>query len=230
MPPCPGPRPADLGSYQEAAHAYERAGDVAAAVRVLLDRLDDAEAAAALADTHGGAEPRLAVARHFERAGRLEEAMRLYCLAGACPAAFLVAQRNACVPAFAELVRAGGWAEAAELAATHYELAGQLAEAGDMAALAGQTERAARLLLQASVASAGLLVAARVRLLHGSTAARERSGRCLLSLVRVCLCIRVRVCCSKTDGRPLGSCCAAVLTHSAPYLSCRLAGIPSPPP
>jgi hypothetical protein len=55
----------------------------------MLERLDDIEAAAALADARGGTEARLAVARHCERAGRLEGAMRLYCLAGACPAAFL---------------------------------------------------------------------------------------------------------------------------------------------
>jgi hypothetical protein len=54
------------------------------------------------------------------------------------------------VPSFAELARAQGSAEAADLVATHYELDGQLAAAGEMAALAGQTERAAKLYVQAS--------------------------------------------------------------------------------
>jgi hypothetical protein len=116
---------------------------------VLLERLEDPEAAAELARQAGSTDSRLAVARFCERSGQLELAMQQYCLAGNCPAAFLVAQRNACMAAFANLARQQRSVEAAELASTHYELDRQLAVAGELAVLAGKHVHAARLFLQA---------------------------------------------------------------------------------
>lgn len=133
-------------------HAYEQAGDIPAAVRVLLERLEDADSAAQLAQRAHSAEASLAVARHCERSGRLELAMELYCTGGNCTAAFLLAQRNGCMAAFADWARRHASAEAAQLAATHYEVDKQLALAAELSALAGKHEHAARLFIQASAA------------------------------------------------------------------------------
>ncbi|EFN57870.1 hypothetical protein CHLNCDRAFT_143342, partial [Chlorella variabilis] len=142
----------DLGSFRDAVHAYEQAGDIPAAVRVLLERLEDADSAAQLAQRAHSAEASLAVARHCERSGRLELAMELYCTGGNCTAAFLLAQRNGCMAAFADWARRHASAEAAQLAATHYEVDKQLALAAELSALAGKHEHAARLFIQASAA------------------------------------------------------------------------------
>ncbi|KAL4434272.1 hypothetical protein ABPG75_000713 [Micractinium tetrahymenae] len=139
----------DLGSFGDAARAYEQAGDVMAAVRVLLQRLGDAEAAADLAACAGSADASLAVARFCELAGKHQLAVEQYCFGGDCTAAFVLAQRAACVPVLAAWARRAGSAEAAQLVAGHYEAAGELAAAGELCALAGQTERAVRLYVQA---------------------------------------------------------------------------------
>lgn len=144
------PARADLGSFGDAAHAYEQAGDVAAAVRVLLQRQGDVEAAAELATRAGSAEASLAVARFCELAGRHQLAVEQYCLGGDCPAAFAMAQRAACVPVLAAWARRAGSAEAALLAAGHYEAAGEAATAGELCALAGHAERAVWLYIQVS--------------------------------------------------------------------------------
>jgi hypothetical protein len=138
----------DLGGFRDAARAYQQAGDVPAAVRVLLERLEDSDGGAELALSSGSTAACLAAARHCERNGRLELAIELYCASGACPNAFLLAQRNGCVELFAAWARREAHAEAAQLASTHYEVEGQLAEAAELAALAGKPEIAARLYMQ----------------------------------------------------------------------------------
>lgn len=140
---------ADLGSFAEAARAYEQAGDAATAVRVLLERLHDAEGAAELAMRAGSAEASLAVARACERAGRHQLAVEQYCAASDCAAAFGLASRTGLMPAFAAWALAARDVPAALLAAGHFEAAGQLAAAGELCALAGKHERAASLYIQA---------------------------------------------------------------------------------
>ena len=119
-----------------------------AAVRVLLQRLGDAEAAAELAARAGHAEASLAVARFCELAGRHPLAVEQYCLGGDCAAGFALAQRAGCVPVMAAWARRAGSADAALLAAGHLEAAGEAATAGELCALAGQHERAVRLFIQ----------------------------------------------------------------------------------
>ena len=154
--PCPVPTAAtycrwllaDLGSFGDAARAYEQAGDCLAAIRVYLDRLRDAESAAELAQRMGSSQGCLTVARYCERAGKHQLALEQYCCGGSIDAAFLLAQRADCMPAFASWARGAGSAEAALLAAGHYKAQGQLALAGELCALAGKHERAARLYIQ----------------------------------------------------------------------------------
>lgn len=117
-------------------------------MRVLLERLRDAEAAAELAKRAGSPEASQAVACHCERAGLPQLAMEHYCLAGDRQAGFLLAKRAGCMPAFAAWARQAGDPAAALLAAEHYEAQGTLAVAGELCALAGQAERAARLYIQ----------------------------------------------------------------------------------
>ncbi len=121
---------------------------MAAAVRVLLERLQDAEAAAELAKRAGSQEASLAVACHCEQAGLPQLAMEQYWLAGDSRTAFLLAKRTDAVPAFAALARQAGDAGAALLAAEFFEAQGSLAVAAELCALAGQAERAARLYIQ----------------------------------------------------------------------------------
>lgn len=147
LPTCP----ADLGSFADAARAYEAAGDAPAAARVFLQRLHDAKAAADLAARTRSAEAALAVARHCEHGGpALQQlAVEQYCLAGERSAAFALAKRGGLVPAFAAWARQERDGEAAQLAAEHLEAQGQLAAAAELCALAGRPERAARLYLHA---------------------------------------------------------------------------------
>lgn len=145
--------PADLGSFGDAARAYEQAGDVAAAVRVLLERLRDAEAAAELAKRAGSKEASLAVAHHCEQAGLSQLAMEQYLLAGESSLAFWLAKRAGAVPAFAAWARQAGDAAAALLAAEDFEAQGSLAVAAELCALAGQAERATRLYIQVGLQS-----------------------------------------------------------------------------
>lgn len=147
--------PADLGSFGDAARAYEQAGDVAAAVRVLLERLRDAEAAAELAKRAGSKEASLAVAHHCEQAGLSQLAMEQYLLAGESSLAFWIAKKAGAVPAFAAWARQTGDAAAALLAAEYFEAQGSLGVAAELCALAGQAERAARLYIQVGVQRAG---------------------------------------------------------------------------
>ena len=139
---------ADLGSFSDAARAYEQAGDCLAAIRVYLERLRDAESAAELAQRAGSLQGCLTVARYCERAGKHQLALEQYCCGGSIDAAFLLAQRVNCLPAFANWARGTGNVEVALLAAGHYEAQGQLALAGELCALAGKHERAARLYIQ----------------------------------------------------------------------------------
>lgn len=143
------PLRADLGSFADAAHAYEQAGDPAAAVRVLLQRHGDAESAADLAQRTGSAEASLAVARFCELGGKNQLAVLQYCLGGDLAAAFALAQRTGCVPALADWARQANNSEAALLAAGHFEAAGQLAAAAELCVHAGKHERAAQLYVQA---------------------------------------------------------------------------------
>lgn len=119
-----------------------------AAVRVLLERLRDAEAAAELAKRAGSKEASLAVAQHCEQAGLPQLAMEQYWLAGESRLAFWLAKKSDAVPAFAAWARQAGDAAAALLAAEHFEAQGFLTVAAELCAQAGQAERAARLYIQ----------------------------------------------------------------------------------
>lgn len=144
---------ADLGSFADAARAYEQAGDGPTAVRVLLERMHNAEAAAELAQRAGSAEAALAVACACERSGKHQLAIEQYCLGGDLTAAFALARYAGLVPAFAAWARAARDGPAALMAAEHYESQGQLAAAAELCALAGKAEHAARLYLQAGADS-----------------------------------------------------------------------------
>lgn len=123
---------------------------MAAATRVLLDRLRDAEAAAQLAQRAGSADASLAVARYCERAGKPQLGVEQYCLAGDRAAAFALAKRAGCVPQLAAWARQARDGGAALMAAEFFEAQGQLAAAAELCAVAGKHERAVRLHLQAS--------------------------------------------------------------------------------
>lgn len=117
-------------------------------MRVLLERLRDAETAAELAKRAGSKEASLAVAQHCEHAGLPQLAMEQYWLAGESRLAFWLAKKCDAVPAFAAWARQAGDAAAALLAAEHFEAQGSLAVAAELCAQAGQAERAARLYIQ----------------------------------------------------------------------------------
>ena len=148
----------------------------------------------------GSAEASLAVARFCELGGKTEMAIEQYCAAGDCAAAFALARHAACVPALAAWARRTGSAVAAALAAGHFEAAGQLAEAAELCALAGQPERAARLYIQAS-----------------------NQGRDVLAAVAAGLALATELRCCPTPGLPpFGGACSA---SPSAFLSsvCRLA-------
>ena len=163
---------------------------------MLLERLRDAEAAAELAQRSGSAAASQVVARHAERSGKAQLAMEHYCLAGECQAAFLLAKRAGCMEAFAARARQERDAPAALLAAEHFEAQGALAVAGELCAIAGRHERAARLYIQAGGDSLSAAVrlageshdaaAAAVVLAHLEVRAVAAWRTCLRPLILAC--------------------------------------------
>ena len=153
QPRPPHPTAADLGSFVDAARAYERAGEPLAAARVYLERLGDAEAAADVAQRCQLAAAHLAVARFCEQhPAKQAMAVQAYCAGGDVAAAGRLAQRTGCMPALVEWARRSGGRgsspEAALLASQFLEAQGRCAEAGKLCALAGLSERAAALYIQ----------------------------------------------------------------------------------
>ncbi|XRB18839.1 WD repeat-containing protein 19 [Pseudoscourfieldia marina] len=144
--------------YEEAAVAYERAGDTGNVVRLYLGALSMAQKAFAVARQSRNPEAAALVARHCQSTGDHRDAVEFLCLAGMVDEAFELAESQNEMDAFASAMKASSAATSKNsqhliAAAKFFEAQGEFVRAGDVLYGCGQLNGALKMYLKKGVSA-----------------------------------------------------------------------------
>jgi WD repeat-containing protein 19 len=134
--------------FEEAAQVYETGGDIPAATRLYLDKLNSPERALNVVREHKDKAGAVLAARYCRNRQDYVSAIEFSLLAGQVEAALTIAQAHGVMDDFARLLGTDASAAQYPQVAEHYERAGEVRFAGRMYARAGQNRRAVELLLR----------------------------------------------------------------------------------
>ncbi|XP_023331956.1 WD repeat-containing protein 19 [Eurytemora carolleeae] len=141
------------GKYKEAVVAYEAARDYDSAVRLLLDKLNDPENAVRIVKQTKSTEGAKMVAKFFQKLNDFSSAIQFLVLSRCVDEAFQLAQQNAKMDLFADIVGDGASPEDYHSIAVYFEGERNHLQSGRFYYRAGEHSKALRHLLKVAAST-----------------------------------------------------------------------------